>query len=150
MAAPRANYFQQHLLKMNSRLIIPKKDLQKGMVVSNLYHNRAGEKKNYMFLILNPLFQNMTHVLNLNEFSTMIFNNLAKDTGVVEIPKYKKRALDIPKLIMENSSRRFYMGTLRQDMKRFYNNSYRTIFQNKMGLIQLIDYDFDDDVIMRK
>ena len=91
----------------------------------------------------------MVHVLNLNEFSTINFNNLAKDTGIVEIKKYKKRALDIPKLIMEESSARFYVGTIRQDLKRYYNNSYRTLFLNKMGLVQLIDYAFDDDVIKR-
>lgn len=144
-----ANYYNQHLMKMSSRLIIPKNELQKGMVVSNLYENREGEKKLYMFLILNPFFRNMVHVLNLNEFSTINFNNLAKDTGIVEIKKYKKRALDIPKLIMEESSARFYVGTIRQDLKRYYNNSYRTLFLNKMGLVQLIDYAFDNDVIKR-
>jgi len=146
---PSTNYYNQHLMKMNSRLIIPKKDLQKGMVVSNLYQNREGEKKNYMFLILNPLFRGVTHVLNLNEFSTTHFNALARDTGIREIPRYKKRALDIPKLVMEQSSMRFYIGTLRSDMKRIYNNGYRTLFLNKMGLVQLIDYDFDDDIIKR-
>ena len=146
MKTSSPNYYNQHLMKMQSRLIIPKSDLQKGMVVSNLYETIQGDKNKYMFLILNPVFQGKVHVLNLNEFSTMHFNNLAKDTGIVEIKKYKKRALDIPKLIMEESSRRFYIGKLRQDLKRFYNNSYRTLFINKMGMIQLIDYDFDDDV----
>ena len=149
MKAPSTNYYNQHLMKMQSRLIIPKNDLQKGMVVSNLYETRQGDKNKYMFLILNPVFQGKVHVLNLNEFSTTHFNNLARDTGIVEIIKYKKRAIDIPKLIMEESSRRFYIGTLRQDLKRFYNNSYRTLFLNKMGMIQLIDYDFDDDIIKR-
>jgi|TARA_R110000744_G_scaffold155060_4_gene270264 hypothetical protein len=149
MKTARPNYYNQHLMKMQSRIIIPKGDLQKGMVVSNLYETIQGDKNKYMFLILNPVFQGKVHVLNLNEFSTIHFNNLAKDTGIVEIIKYKKRALDIPKLIMEESSRRFYIGKLRQDLKRFYNNSYRTLFLNKMGMIQLIDYDFDDDVAKR-
>ena len=149
MKTARPNYYNQHLMKMQSRIIIPKGDLQKGMVVSNLYETIQGDKNKYMFLILNPVFQGKVHVLNLNEFSTIHFNNLAKDTGIVEIIKYKKRALDIPKLIMEESSRRFYIGKLRQDLKRFYNNSYRTLFLNKMGMIQLIDYDFDDDIAKR-
>lgn len=150
MNRPSTNYYNMHLMKMQSRLIIPKNDLQKGMVVSNLYENRQGEKKQYMFLILNPGFRNMVHVLNLNEISTIVFNNVARDTGIRMIPKYKKRALDIPKLIMEESSNRFYIRTLKQDLAKFYNNSYRTLFLQKMGLLQLIDYQFDDNVLMSK
>ena len=47
MAELRPNYYNQHLIKMFSRIIIPKNDLQKGMIISNLYKNINGEKKNY-------------------------------------------------------------------------------------------------------
>jgi len=146
MAKPKANYYTQHLMKMQSRITIPKADLQKGMVITNLYENLENVKKRYMFLILNPVYQNKVHVLSLNEFSIIKFNDLAQDTGIKIIPKYKKRGLDIPKLIMESSSQRFYIGTLRKNLKNLYNNSYRTLFLNKLGLVQLIDYDFDNDV----
>ena len=33
-------------------------------------------------------------------------------------------------------------------MERIYNNSYRTLFINKLALCQLIDYDFDDDIMV--
>ena len=54
--------------------------------------------------------------------------------------------MDIPKLIMEQSSQRFYIGTLKKDLKRLYNNSYRTLLFNSMGMVTLIDYEFDRDV----
>ena len=146
MAISKANYYNQHLMKMQSRITIPKSDLQKGMVITNLYESLDSAKKRYMFLILNPIYRNKVHVLSLNEFSIIRFNDLAQDTGIKIIPKYKKRGLDIPKLIMESSSQRFYIGTLRKNLKNLYNNSYRTLFLNKLGLVQLIDYDFDDDV----
>jgi len=146
MAQPRTNFYNQHLMKMQSRIIIPKNDLQKGMVISNLYKRNDGSKKQYMFLVLNPLYIGKVHVLSLNEFSVLKFQDLAEETGVRIIPKYKKRGLDIPKLIMEESSQRYYIRTLKRDLKRLYNNSYRTLLFNSMGMVTLIDYGFDREV----
>jgi len=144
----RQNYFGQHLTNKLSAVIVPKSGLQKGMVVQTRYKNLEGETKDYMFLILNSFFRGKVHVLSLNEFTVIRFNDLARETGTRIIPKFKKRGLDIPKLIISESSQRFYHGTLMRggDMERLYNNSYRTLFVNKMALCQLIDYDFDDDV----
>ena len=148
MAGPvRPNYYNQHLIKMFSRVIIPKNDLQKGMIISNLYSNMQGEKKNYMFLVLNPIFKGKVHVLSLNEFTTARFNDLARETGIRMIPKYKKRGLDIPKLTMRESSNRFYYGRLAMNMEKLYNNSYRTLHFNSMGIVTLIDYQFEDDIM---
>ena len=48
---------------------------------------------------------------------------------------------------MRESAQRFYYGRLAKDMERYYNNGYRTLFLRRMGLVQLIDYDFDKDVM---
>ena len=142
------NYYGQHITNKNSSVIIPKVDLQKGMIIQNRYMNIEHETKPYVFLILNSLFRGKIHVLSLNEFSVKIFNSLARKTGVRLIPKYKKRALDMPKLIMRESSNRFYHNKLMsgKNMEQLYNNGYRTLFPQKLGLIQLIDYRFDDDI----
>ena len=148
MAEPiKPNYYNQHLIKMFSRIIIPKNDLQKGMIISNLYKNMEGEKKNYMFLVLNPIYRGKVHVLSLNEFTVARFNELARDTGIRWVYKYKKRGLDIPKLTMKESSNRFYYSKLSMNMEKLYNNSYRTLFFNSMGSVTLIDYQFDDDIM---
>ena len=145
----KPNYYNQHLIKMFSRVIIPKGDLQKGMVISNLYKNLKGETKTYMFLVLNPFFKNKVHVLSLNEFTVARFNELTRTTGIRMIHKYKKRGLVIPKLTMRESSNRFYYGQLAMNMEKLYNNSYRTLLFNSMGMVTLIDYQFDDDIMER-
>ena len=47
------------------------------------------------FLIINPLYLGKVHTLSLNQFTTVIFNDLARETGVRIIPKYKKRGKPI-------------------------------------------------------
>ena len=118
------------------------------MVIQSRYTNKEGEIKPYLFLILNPSFRGKVHVLSLNEFSIKIFNSLARKTGVRIIPKFRKRALIIPKLIMTESSNRFYHRKLMvgKEMERLYNNGYRTLFGSKLGLIQLVDYRFEEDI----
>jgi len=140
------NFFNQHLTFKQSAVIIPKHQLQKGMVVQNRYKNQKGETKDYMFLILNPDYYKKVHVLNLNEFSNMRFNDLARDTGIRLIPRFKKRGLIIPRLTMVESSQRFYYGRLAINIEKLYNNSYRTLFLKNMQLVQLIDYRFDQDI----
>ena len=146
----RPNFFGQHLTNKLSAAIIPKTQLEKGMVIQTRYQNIKGETNDYMFLVLNPLYLTKVHVLSLNEFTVVRFNELARETGIRMIPKFRKRGLDITKLIMRESSQRFYYGKLMRggDMERIYNNSYRTLFINKLALCQLIDYDFDDDIMV--
>ena len=33
-----------------------------------------------------------------------------------------------------------------EEMERLYNNGYRTLFGSKLGLIQLVDYRFEEDM----
>tara|TARA_R110001592_G_scaffold215613_2_gene468998 strand:+ start:3165 stop:3620 length:456 start_codon:yes stop_codon:yes gene_type:complete len=148
MATVRPSFFGQHLTNKLSAAIVPKSGLEKGMVIQTRYKTLEGKTTDYMFLILQPLYLGKVHVLSLNEFTVIRLNELAKETGLRVIPKFRKRGLAIPKLIMNESAQRFYHGKLMRggDMKRLYNNSYRTLFQNKMALCQLIDYDFDDSI----
>ena len=140
------NYFSQHLTFKQSAVIIPKHQLQKGMVIQNRYKNQKDETKDYIFLILNPEFRGKVHVLSLNEFTNNRFNELARETGIRILPKFKKRGLIIPRLTMIESSNRFYYGKLAINMEKLYNNSYRTLFINNMQLVLLIDYRFDSDI----
>ena len=47
---------------------------------------------------------------------------------------------------MEISSRRFYYGKLRSELKTHYNGGYRTFFLNKLTSVNLIDYKFDQQI----
>ena len=99
-----------------------------------------------MFLVLNPLYVGKVHVLSLNEFSVLKFQDLAEQTGIRIIPKYKKRGLDIPKLIMEQSSQRFYYTKLKRGMARKWGSSYRTFDIKEFGSSFLVDYKFSKAV----
>ena len=82
MDKSRQNYYTQHLTFKKSAMIIPKNKLQKGMVIQNRYRNLEDKTKDYIFLVLQPLWLEKVHVLSLNEFSNIRFNDLAKETGL--------------------------------------------------------------------
>jgi len=148
MASVRPNYFAQHLTNKLSAAIVPKSGLEKGMVIQTRYKNLENETSDYIFLVLQPGFKGKIHTLSLNEFTVSRFKELAASTGIRLIPRFRQRGLDIPKLIMNESAQRFYHSKLMRggDMERLYNNSYRTLFSNKLALCQLIDYDFGDNI----
>ena len=100
----RPNFFNQHLANRQSMTIIPKFDLQKGMIIQNRYKSKDGKTRDYMFCVLNPLYRldMKVHVLSLNEMTKIQFNHMARRTGVRIIPKYKKRGLVMPKLMMHD------------------------------------------------
>ena len=140
------NYYNAHVGKKESSIIIPKHDLHKGMIVQSNYKNKEGKLKPYMFVVLNPGFRGKVHLLSLNEMSPIQLNNMARRVGIRVIPKFKKRGLDFEKLIMTESSNRFYHHKLANNMDLWYNNGYRTFFSQNLRLLQLIDYKWDEDI----
>jgi len=140
------NYYNSHVGKKQSSLIIPKYDLQKGMIVQANYQTQDKKLKPYMFVVLNREFRGKVHLLSLNEMSPIQLNNMARRVGVRVIPKFKKRGLDFEKIIMTESSNRFYNSKLAGNMDSWYNDSYRTFFLKNIRLIQLIDYKWDEDI----
>tara|TARA_R110000822_G_scaffold158483_4_gene298018 strand:- start:111 stop:560 length:450 start_codon:yes stop_codon:yes gene_type:complete len=140
------NYYGQHLRSKESTIIISKGVLEKGMIIQGRYKNLAGKTKEYMFVVLNKSFKGKVHLLSLNDMSPTQLNNLARSTGVRWIPKYEKRGLDFEKLIMKESSSRFYHKKLAKGMDKDFNNSYRTFFAKKLTGVKLVDYLFDEDI----
>jgi len=140
------NYYNTHLTKKESSVIIPKSALEKGMIIQARYTSSDHAARPYMFVVLNRNFRGKVHLLSLNEMTTYQLNDMARKTGTRVIPKFKKRGLDLEKLIILESSNRFYHRKLAGNMDRLYNHSYRTFFLNKIGLVQLIDYRFDKDI----
>lgn len=140
------NYYNTHLTKKESSVIIPKFALEKGMIIQARYTNVDKKSKLYMFVVLNRDFRGKVHLLSLNEMTTHQLNDMARRTGIRIIPNFKKRGLDFEKLTIMESSNRFYHRKLAGNMDTMYNHSYRTFFASKLGLVQLIDYRFDKDI----
>tara|TARA_R110001592_G_scaffold123185_4_gene330796 strand:+ start:3527 stop:3982 length:456 start_codon:yes stop_codon:yes gene_type:complete len=144
--ATSTNYFSQHLRSKESQILISPSVLQKGMIIQCRYKNLDKKSKEYMFVVLNKSFRGKMHLLSLNSMSPKQLNDLARMTGVRWIPKYEKRGLDFEKLIMKESSSRFYHKKLAKGMDKDFNNSYRTFFVNKLSSVKLVDYLFDEDI----
>ena len=140
------NYYNTHLTKKESSVIIPKSALEKGMIIQARYTSADKSARPYMFVVLNRNFRGKVHLLSLNEMTTYQLNDMARRTVIRIIPNFKKRGLDFEKLLIMESSNRFYHRKLAGNMDTLYNHSYRTFFANKIGLVQLIDYRFDKDI----
>jgi len=136
-------------------------DLQKGMIVEVRYapmtnEGKKGKPKPYMFVILNPSYKTpgtkfpKVHALSMDLFSPQTLNKMAEDIGVRYIPKFQKKiGLDVPKLIMEQSSQRFYSQKIRREIKTKYENSYRTLLPKNFQQIKLIDYKFNKSILKK-
>ena len=133
--------------------------LQKGMIVEAVYKpntddGKIGKPKKYMFLILNRGYKTpgtnnrKIHALTLDNFSPSVLNMLAEDIGLKYIPKYQKTiGFDIPKLLMEQSSQRFYSQKIRPTISSKYNDSYRTLLIPNFSQIRLVNYKFNKKVM---
>ena len=156
------NFIGTHRTKIirGKRVSLSTNALQKGMIVEAKYKpmdkdGKPGPSKKYMLLILNPAYkgsakQKMVHALTLNNFAPPILNKLAEKIGLAYIPKYQKMvALDIPKLIMEEASQRFYSAKLKKDIGNKYGASYRTMLLKSFSSIELVNYNFDKSVLLK-
>ena len=142
----------EHRVRINSQVQISLSRLEKGMIVRARYAPILSGKtrdsaKEYMILILNPLWQKKVHALSLDAFSNIRLNQLAEDVGLVYIPQFqKKRRVNIPKLEMRTSSQRFYASFLKKDMQTKWGASYRTFDIQHFNKMFLVDYKFSDTI----
>jgi len=156
------NHLGTHKTKIirGKRVSLSTGNLQKGMIVEARYKpkgkgGKPGAIKKYMLLILNPKYKgkandNMVHALTLNNFTPQILNQLASQIGLSYIPKYQKMvALDIPKMIMDESSQRFYSSQLKKDIGNKYGSSYRTMLIKSFSGMELVNYNFDKSVLLK-
>lgn len=156
-------FLSQHKTKQDRKKSVNLRlaDLQKGMIVEARYspmtnEGKKGKPNEYMFLILNPSYKTpgtlrpKVHALSMDMFSPQTLNDLAEDIGVRYIPKFQKKVgLDVPKLIMEQSSQRFYSSKIRREIKTKYENSYRTLLPKNFSRIKLIDYKFNKKILKK-
>lgn len=137
-----ANFLREHKLNINRKLIIPRYQLQKGMIVSGKYNSQDNESSDYVILVLQPNYEGKLHGLSLAEVDLGTIKDLAKDIGTTIIRSNRFRTLQIPKLEMYSSSKRFYSSKLKATMESQWNNSYRTFDLKNFTSLMLLDYKF--------
>ena len=148
------NFIGTHRTKIirGKRIALSTSALQKGMIVEARY--KPMDKMENLDQV-NPSYKGfadakMVHALTLNNFSPPILNKLAEKIGLTYIPKYQKMvALDIPKLIMNESSQRFYSSELKKEIENKYGASYRTMLVKSFNSIELVNYNWDKAVLLK-
>ena len=141
------NYLNVHTARIESRLIIPVGRLEKGMIIEARYNPEDHDARRYMLLVLQPNWRGMVHAITLNNCSYFHFDNLAREQGTRIIPRFKRyREIIIPKLIINESSKRFYSGVLKPRLKSEFGRGYRTFFVKKFGVVSLVNYKFSTSV----
>ena len=155
------NFLSSHKTKIirGKRVLITPGRLEKGMIVSAKYKPKVGDRrgslKKYMLLILNPGYkgsakEKMVHCLTLNNFAPQVLNSFASDTGLMYIPKFEKMVgLSIPKLIMDESSQRFYYKSVKKDINKKLGDSYRTMAVKHFSSMELVNYNWDKALLLK-
>jgi len=147
-----ANFLGEHNTKIEKKAPIALNQLQKGMVVNFRYKKKQrkgkpAESKDYLALILNPSYEGFVHALSMGMFSNKELNNMAEKYGLVHLkvpPKFK--ALDFPKIVMKESSQRFYASAVKKLIGNKLGKSYRTFLIKSFGPLSVIDYEFDQRI----
>ena len=150
----------EHRKKIERRFPISSNQLQPGMVVEARYksrspRNKSNRQKIYMLLILNPLSIEkgiqVAHAISLNEVIPLKFNKFVKKHGLEYAPKppaFKNFQIPIVGIGTKHQARSFYKA----DIKKFLGSanilgtSYRTFNLKFFGVINLVDYKFDQEL----
>lgn len=139
-------HLNEHLRRANQKLAIAKGQLDKGMIVEMMYKPEKGNLKRYVLTVLNANFQGKLHAISMENVSHNAYTDFVDDVGIRYIPRFQKyRGVDVAKVIMDVSSRRFYVGKLKNNLQ----DSYRTFNVSKINSVRLIDYDFDEKLIKK-
>ena len=140
-------YLPQHIGNVLQEAAINLNALTKGMIVRMRYKKLDGKSKEYWVLILQPRWKGPTdknyliHALNLDVLPTAELFRLAEETGVIGSRSlWANRRLDIDKLQLDMSSRRFYNSNLKN--AKILGSAYRTYLFNNVVSVRICDYDF--------
>ena len=132
-------------MKIESSATVNWKMLEKGMICTFKYENQKGENKTYMTLVLNSEYVGKMHALTLDPINLSYFDSWAKKLGLVFSKNMRNyRKLNVGKLVMEQSSKRFYNSEIQRQIriKGGLNFSYRTFWVKDIDSLQVVNYGF--------
>ena len=142
-------YLTQHRQNVLQEAAITKQALTKGMIVRMRYKKLDGKSKEYWVLILQSRWKGPTdknyliHALNLDMLTTSEFFRLAEVSGIVGSRSlWRNRRLDIDKLQLDMSSKRFYNSNLKNI--KALGSAYRTYLYNNVVSVRVCNYNFGD------
>tara|TARA_B100001093_G_scaffold519520_1_gene608931 strand:- start:3600 stop:4037 length:438 start_codon:yes stop_codon:yes gene_type:complete len=139
-------HLNEHLRRANKKVALSKAQLEKGMVIEMMYKPIKGNLKRYVLTVLNANYQGKMHAVSMENVSHNAYTDFVDDVGIRYIPRFQKyRGVNISKVVMDVSSRRFYIGKLKNNLQ----DCYRTFDVKKINSLRLIDYNFDEKLIKK-
>jgi len=147
-----SNYqFQQHVKRILNRT--PSKDLAVGQVIQFKYNPKMDNSTdvNPLVLVTNTSYQGELHGVNFNYLNYQQVQSLVSSIGLSKLYPNKRalteaynKGLPLVKVKCKASSA-FYNGIIKPALKSLVKTpsaAYRTYSLNRIGGIQLIDYEF--------
>lgn len=144
------DYTTQHKAAILNAIPISPRYFEKGMIGGIYYMKKEDGKpvmKKYTILVLQPLFQGKMHALKLSEISRKILLQLFTEHGAAYSVRMNKiRKMNLPKMLMDKSSKTFYTNVIKKLLKTKLKNSYRVFTLSNIKTAMVYDYDLTDKI----
>jgi hypothetical protein len=145
-----SDYTSQHKSRIANNLSIHPTYFEKGMIGEISYMKTVNKKKvlaTYIILVLQPNWQGKLHALKLELISPSTLDSIAKPQGVTYSKRLAAfRKLNLPKIIMDESSQQFYNSNIKSILSTALNGSYRTFKIADITSAKVLDYAFPKSV----
>ena len=139
------SYYKQHLNKVKNAKILSLNKIERGMVVMLRYkpHDEIVSKP-YMLFVLQPKWPNdgngKLHALSLDNVDPDSFKEFAKDYPEVYATSNKVKKLNLSKLQIDETSRRFYNEEIRNVPA--FSGAYRVFDLKRISVLSVVNYDY--------
>ena len=133
------DFTSQHRSKMSDPTRITKNQLERGQIARVDYKKADSSRGQYYVFVLQPKFKGYFHCIDLKSINPSVIKKLASES--VEQLSYssKVKKLDITKLELTESSRGFYVKSIRH---KKLQEGYRTFIWDNIGSILVYNYDY--------
>jgi hypothetical protein len=133
------DFKNQHRSKLSDPTRLQKSNLERGMVAKIDYTKVGGEKGEYFVFVLQPKYKEYLHCVDLDKVSPIVFSRLAADYPEIMAESTRVRKLDLTKLRIDEASKAFYMGEIRN---RKLQDGYRTLVYKNVGQVMVYNYNY--------
>jgi len=134
-----SNYTSQHRSKMSDPTRVTKSKVERGQVAKISYKKVDGTRGDYYVFVLQPKYKGYFHCLDLKYIQPSLMVKLAEDLMEVSSTSTKVKKLDLTKLRIDESSKGFYIGNIRNKKLQV---GYRTLVEKNISSILVYNYDY--------
>jgi hypothetical protein len=138
-------YYKEHLKKVKNPIVLNPGRLERGMVAMIRYKKMDDHiSKPYMIFVLQPNWPNDStgklHSLSLDNVNPVDFAQFAKDYPESMAKSNKVKKLNLSKLKIDETSRRFYSEEISKN--EGFRGSYRIFDPKRISVTSVVNYDY--------